>query len=77
MVVTREPYKNQGRITTLIENGKLFEDLGIQRSILRQTHDLRFTRDVVKMRIQLSTCFASSPLQVWCCNSDTLSRDLL
>ena len=27
--VTREPYKNEGRITTLIENGKLFEDLGI------------------------------------------------
>ncbi len=27
--VTREPYKNQGRITTLIENGRLFTDLGI------------------------------------------------
>ena len=27
--VTREPYEFQGRITSLIENGKLFEDLGI------------------------------------------------
>ena len=27
--VTREPYKNSGRITTLIESGKLFTDLGI------------------------------------------------
>jgi len=26
--VTREPYKNQGRVTDLIENGKLFADLG-------------------------------------------------
>ena len=27
--VTREPYKYEGRITTLIENGKFFTDLGI------------------------------------------------
>ena len=27
--VTREPYKNQGRITDLIENGKLAADLGL------------------------------------------------
>lgn len=27
--VTREPYKNQGRITDLIESGKLFTDLGV------------------------------------------------
>mgnify|MGYP003576621068 CR=1 FL=1 len=27
--VTREEFRNQGRITTLIENGKLFSDLGI------------------------------------------------
>ena len=27
--VTREPYKNQGRLTDLIENGKLFADLGL------------------------------------------------
>ena len=27
--VTREPYKNQGRVTDLIENGKLFTDLGL------------------------------------------------
>ena len=27
--VTREAYKNTGRITTLIENGKLFSDLGV------------------------------------------------
>jgi ferredoxin--NADP+ reductase len=27
--VTREPYYRQGRITTLIENGKLFSDLGV------------------------------------------------
>ncbi|RMW99346.1 ferredoxin--NADP reductase [Allofranklinella schreckenbergeri] len=27
--VTREPFRNQGRITTLIENGKLFADLGL------------------------------------------------
>jgi ferredoxin--NADP+ reductase len=27
--VTREPYKNQGRVTDLIENGKLFADLGL------------------------------------------------
>ncbi|KAA1172841.1 ferredoxin--NADP reductase [Marinobacter salinexigens] len=27
--VTREPFRNQGRITTLVENGKLAEDLGL------------------------------------------------
>ena len=27
--VTREPYKNMGRVTELIESGKLFEDLGV------------------------------------------------
>ena len=27
--VTREPYRHQGRITDLIENGKLFADLGL------------------------------------------------
>ncbi|MBI1889580.1 MAG: ferredoxin--NADP reductase [Burkholderiales bacterium] len=27
--ITREPYKNQGRITDLIESGKLFESLGL------------------------------------------------
>lgn len=27
--VTREPFRNQGRITTLIENGKLFANLGL------------------------------------------------
>jgi ferredoxin--NADP+ reductase len=27
--VTREPFKYQGRITDLIENGKLFADLGV------------------------------------------------
>ncbi len=29
--VTREPYKNQGRLTDLIENGKLFADLGLSK----------------------------------------------
>ncbi|OZI41231.1 ferredoxin--NADP(+) reductase [Bordetella genomosp. 5] len=27
--VTREPFRNQGRITDLVENGKLFEDIGL------------------------------------------------
>ena len=27
--VTREPFRNQGRITTLIDSGKLFDDLGV------------------------------------------------
>ena len=27
--VTREPFVNQGRVTTLIESGKLFSDLGV------------------------------------------------
>src|SRR5690606_37882363 len=27
--VTREPFRNEGRVTTLIENGKLFEDIGL------------------------------------------------
>ena len=27
--VTREPFQNQGRITHLIENGKLFSDIGL------------------------------------------------
>ena len=27
--VTREPFHNQGRLTTLIENGKLFADIGL------------------------------------------------
>lgn len=35
--VTREPFRNQGRITTLIENGKLFEDLGVPA--LDREHD--------------------------------------
>ena len=29
--VTREPFKNQGRITDLMESGKLFEDLGVPK----------------------------------------------
>jgi ferredoxin/flavodoxin---NADP+ reductase len=29
--VTREPYQNQGRVTDLIENGKLFADLGLSK----------------------------------------------
>ena len=29
--VTREPFRNTGRITTLIENGKLFSDIGLPR----------------------------------------------
>jgi len=29
--VTREPYVNRGRITTLIESGRLFDDLGLPR----------------------------------------------
>lgn len=29
--VTREEFRNQGRLTTLIENGKLFEDIGLPR----------------------------------------------
>lgn len=28
--VTREPFRHRGRITELVENGKLFEDLGLQ-----------------------------------------------
>lgn len=27
--VTREPYRNMGRVTGLIENGRIFEDLGV------------------------------------------------
>jgi ferredoxin--NADP+ reductase len=27
--VTREPFRNQGRMTKLVESGKLFEDLGL------------------------------------------------
>lgn len=29
--VTREPYRNQGRLTDLMRNGKLFDDLGLPR----------------------------------------------
>jgi ferredoxin--NADP+ reductase len=29
--VTREAFKNQGRITDLMESGKLFEDLGVPK----------------------------------------------
>lgn len=29
--VTREAFRNQGRLTTLIENGKLFKDIGLPR----------------------------------------------
>lgn len=29
--VTREPFRNEGRLTTLIENGKIFDDLGLPR----------------------------------------------
>jgi len=35
--VTREPYYHEGRITTLIENGKLFSDLGVPA--LDREHD--------------------------------------
>ena len=35
--VTRETYRNMGRVTTLIENGKLFKDLGLPP--LRQQQD--------------------------------------
>lgn len=29
--VTRDEFRNQGRLTSLIENGKLFEDIGLPR----------------------------------------------
>lgn len=29
--VTREPFRNEGRLTTLIESGKMFDDLGLPR----------------------------------------------
>lgn len=32
--VTREPFRNQGRITTLIETGKLFSDIGLPEANL-------------------------------------------
>ncbi|ABI61922.1 ferredoxin--NADP reductase [Granulibacter bethesdensis] len=35
--VTREPFRNQGRLTTLMENGKLYQDLGLPR--LDPEHD--------------------------------------
>jgi ferredoxin--NADP+ reductase len=35
--VTREPFRNQGRITDLIENGKLCDDLGVPQ--LNATED--------------------------------------
>ncbi|HJD44103.1 MAG TPA: ferredoxin--NADP reductase [Candidatus Paenalcaligenes intestinipullorum] len=35
--VTREPFRNQGRITEIIESGKLFEDIGLP--VLDPEHD--------------------------------------
>ena len=35
--VTREPYKNQGRVTDLMQSGKLFSDLGLSK--LDPAHD--------------------------------------
>jgi ferredoxin/flavodoxin---NADP+ reductase len=35
--VTREPYRNRGRLTDLVESGKLFEDIGL--SPLDPAHD--------------------------------------
>lgn len=35
--VTREPFRNQGRLTSLIESGKLFEDIGLPP--LNPAHD--------------------------------------
>ncbi len=35
--VTREPYRNQGRLTDLIESGKLFKDIGLPE--LNREHD--------------------------------------
>jgi len=37
--VTREPFRNRGRLTDLIENGKLFEDIGLPAM---NTEDDRF-----------------------------------
>lgn len=34
--VTREPYRNQGRITDLMTSGKLFEDIGLPKFDLEQ-----------------------------------------
>lgn len=34
--VTREPYRNTGRITQLIENGKLFSDLGLPQPTIEE-----------------------------------------
>ena len=35
--VTREAYRNMGRVTELIESGKLFADLGLPRARPRRT----------------------------------------
>ena len=56
--VTREPYKYEGRITNLIENGKFFQDLGIPEfdretdrimicGSLEMLHDLQKLLDVI------------------------------
>jgi len=34
--VTREPYRNQGRLTDLMESGKLFSDIGLPQFDLEQ-----------------------------------------
>jgi ferredoxin/flavodoxin---NADP+ reductase len=56
--VTRQEFANRGRITDLIENGKLFEDLGLQPfsvendriMLCGSPHMLKDTRDLLNSR---------------------------
>lgn len=37
--VTREPFERQGRLTTLIESGQIFRDLGLEQTKFDREHD--------------------------------------
>lgn len=49
--VTREPFRNRGRITDLIESGKLFEDIGLPP--LDRAHDRAMLCGSPEMMVQL------------------------
>ena len=51
--VTREPFRNQGRLTDLIESGKLFEDIGLPP--LNPEHDRAMVCGSMNMLKDIST----------------------
>jgi ferredoxin/flavodoxin---NADP+ reductase len=59
--VTREPYRNRGRITDLVESGTLFSDIGLQSRRARRLCGRKGLRRALKSHASRLTAAARDP----------------